>query len=284
MSRTRMTERMAGVHLPKGTPDKKEMERYLGWVEKYKPLVKKSLENLFKKFDLKITDMDLGPGGAPQWTLSPPVKWGIFVTVNVHHDPNLDDSQGFIEYAYEALKKELKKNGIRFWTERKGNHDSWMLNILIPDVKKLDSIELTKDIQNKMREDHKKHVEHLVKDEPNRQEFLKMHNLEDTQQDWLEKQKNRNLTARLDEIAGELERVDRRLALAVDQVSDRLERVAKDNTITLPQAQRIYGPEVPWKLDEKDLEVINALLIEFPKRTLFGLTKEIKEALLSNKK
>ena len=36
------------------------------------------------------------------------------------------------------------------------------------------------------------------------------------------------MTARLDEIAGELERVDPRLALALDQVSDRLDRLAKD--------------------------------------------------------
>lgn len=96
----------------------------------------------------------------------------------------------------------------------------------------------------------------------------------------------RNLiTARLDAIADELEAVDPRLAMALDRVSDCLDKIgASPNvTLTLPQAQRIFGQEVPWKLDEKDLAVINNILIKNP-RTLTGLTAEIKEALVSNKK
>ena len=37
------------------------------------------------------------------------------------------------------------------------------------------------------------------------------------------------LTARLDRIASELEKIDPRLALAIDQVNDRLEKI-KNNT------------------------------------------------------
>jgi len=47
------------------------------------------------------------------------------------------------------------------------------------------------------------------------------------------------ITARLDRIASELERIDPRLALAVDQVSDRLERVAVDQKMSPQQAIKV---------------------------------------------
>jgi hypothetical protein len=52
--------------------------------------------------------------------------------------------------------------------------------------------------------------------------------------------------------------------------------------ITLDQARRYYGTEVSWEIDEADLKIINRIRKNYPKKTMFGVEKQIKESLWKN--
>ena len=59
------------------------------------------------------------------------------------------------------------------------------------------------------------------------------------------------LTARLDDIAGELERIDPRIALAVDQISDRLEeRIAAPTFLDVRRRILDHLKKEGWKINE----------------------------------